>query len=97
MMQIMVQSKALIKKYFKRLVAINGEFIRAEACEVKTLMRLIIMRLNTGNKWTQGELKEFRMHSKNALKIIYALVILLLPGGLLLLPLIAVLLNRSKV
>ncbi len=96
MTQIMTGGKELVWNYFRKVVAVNREFIGEEAGEVKALAHLVMERWDTGKRWTQTELKEFRMHFKNAIKIIYALAIFLLPGGLFLLPFVAGWLHRSK-
>ncbi len=96
MMQIIAHGEELIWNYFRKVVAVNRQFIWEEACELKALLRLVREHWNTGKTWTRGEMKEFRVHLRNALKIVYALIIFLLPGGLFLLPFVAGWLHRSR-
>lgn len=96
MIQIIARAEEVLWNYFRKVVAANREFIGEEADEVRALAHLIRERWNTGKQWTQGELKEVRMHLISALKIIYALIIFLLPGGLFLLPFVAGWFHRSK-
>lgn len=86
----------MIKRYFKRLLIKNKEFILDEVLSVKGLMQLLMKHRNTGQKWTKEEIKEIKIHLKNISKVVPILVIFLLPGGSLLLPFLAEVLDRRK-
>jgi hypothetical protein len=88
--------QAMIINYFKRLMIKNREFILNEVLAVKGLMSLLMKNRNTGEKWTGEEKREIKMHLRNISKVIPVLVIFLLPGGTLLLPILAEVLDRRK-
>ena len=87
----------MMKKYFKRLILVNKEAILMEVLAVKGLMQLLMKIRNTDEKWTTEEKKEIKRHLKNIAKIIPAVVIFVLPGGSLLLPILAEALDRRRV
>ena len=87
----------MMKKYFKRLILVNKEAILMEVLAVKGLMQLLMKILNTDEKWTTEEKKEIKRHLKNIAKIIPAVAIFVLPGGSLLLPILAEALDRRRV
>ena len=83
--------------YFKRLIMKNKEFILEEVLAVKGLMQLLMKQRNMNQEWTKDEIKEIKKHLKNISKVVPALLIFLLPGGSLLLPLFAEILDRRKI
>jgi len=87
----------MMKKYFKRLILVNKEAILMEVLAVKGLMQLLMKTRNTDEKWTTEEKKEIKRHLKNIAKIIPAVAIFVLPGGSLLLPILAEALDRRRV
>lgn len=78
--------KGILAKYRTR--------IRKEAHSVNDLMALLMK--GTQRKWTKGELKEIRFHLMDLSKNIPAIMVFLLPGGLILLPLLVELLDRRQ-
>jgi hypothetical protein len=86
----------MIKKYLKRLIIINKEAILMEVLAIRGLMQLFMKTRNTDEKWTREEKKEIKTHLKNIAKIIPAVAIFSLPGGSLLLPILAEALDRRK-
>jgi hypothetical protein len=86
----------MIVNYFKRLYLQNKELIVEEVLAVKGLMQLIMKQRNTGQKWTRQEKNEIKMHLKNIAKVVPVLFIFLIPGGLLLLPFLAKVLDRRN-
>ena len=64
--------------------------------EVKGLMRLLMKHRDTGKKWTRDELREIRKRLKEISKIVPVVVVFLLPGGTILLPFLAEVLDRRK-
>ena len=62
--------------------------------EVKGLMRLLMKHRMTGKKWTRDELREIRNRLKEISKIVPVVVVFLLPGGTILLPFLAEVLDR---
>ena len=59
-------------------------------------MQLLMKNRNTGEKWTREDKKKIKLHLKSISKLVPALIIFLLPGGLLLLPFLAKVLDRRK-
>lgn len=87
----------MIIAYFKRLIVKNKAFILEEVLAVKGLMQLLMKQRNTDQKWTKEEKREIKNHLKSISKVIPALIIFLLPGGSLLLPVLAEVLDRRKI
>jgi len=86
----------MIKRFLKGLIAKNKEFILSQVLAVKDLMRLLMKNRNTGEKWTRDEIREIRSHLRHIAMLVPALIIFLLPGGSVLLPLLAEVLDRRK-
>jgi len=86
----------MIAIYFKGLMIKNREFILAEVLAAKGLMALLMKHRNTGLRWTGGEKREIKMYLRNISKMIPVLVVFLFPGGSLLLPFLAEVLDRRK-
>jgi hypothetical protein len=59
-------------------------------------MQLLMKHRNKGQKWTREEKKEIKTHLKNISRIVPSVIIFLLPGGSLLLPFLAEVLDRRK-
>ncbi|MDX9714094.1 MAG: LETM1 domain-containing protein [Dissulfurispiraceae bacterium] len=67
-----------------------------QVLEANGLMQLLMKHRNTGAAWTREEKIVIRQHIKNISKIIPILIIFLLPGGSLLLPFLAEVLDRRS-
>ncbi len=87
----------MIKNYVKRLIIINKEAILMEVLAIRGLMQLLMKIRNTDERWTREEKKEIKRHLKNIAKIIPAVALFSLPGGSLLLPILAEILDRRKI
>ncbi len=96
MTSTVVPGLPMIKKYLKRLININKEAILMEVLAIRGLMQLLMKTRNTDEKWTREEKKEVKRHLKNIAKILPAIAIFSLPGGSLLLPILAEVLDRRK-
>ena len=86
----------MMRNYFKRLIIKNREFILTEVLAVKGLMYLLMKNRNTGEKWTKEEKREIKNHLRNISKVIPVIIVFLLPGGTLLLPFLAEVLDRRE-
>lgn len=86
----------MIISYIHKVVRSNREFILEEIVAVKGLMHLLMKQRNTDEKWTKQEKAEIKRHLKNIARIIPALTLFLLPGGSILLPVLAESLDRRK-
>jgi hypothetical protein len=87
----------MLATYFRRLIMKNKEFILEEVLAVEGLMQLLMKQRNMNQEWTKDEIKEIKKHLKNISKVVPALLIFLFPGGSLLLPLFAEILDRRKI
>ena len=86
----------MIKRYLKRLILSNKEAILMEVLSIRGLIQLLMKIRNTDEKWTREEKKEIKSHLRTIAKIIPAAAIFCLPGGSLLLPILAEALDRRK-
>ena len=86
----------MIRSYIKRLIVINKEVILMEVLSIRGLMQILMKTRNTDEKWTKEERKEIKMHLRNIAKIVPAVALFSLPGGSLLLPILAEALDRRK-
>ena len=87
---------SLAIKSLRRLFAGSRKLILNEILGVRGLMKVLMKHRNTGAKWTPEEIAEIRDHVRNISKVVPALIIFLLPGGSLLLPLLAAFLDRRN-
>jgi len=74
----------------------NRAFILQEVLAVKGLMQLLMKIRNTDQRWTKEEKKEIKKHLRNMSKMVPVIVIFILPGGTILLPFLAEILDRRK-
>ena len=86
----------MIKRYFKKLLMKNKDFMLSQVLAVKGLMQLLMKNRNTGEKWTKEESKEIRSHLRHISKMVPVIIVFLLPGGSLMLPFLAEVLDRRK-
>ncbi len=87
---------SIIKRYFKRLLMKNKAFLLDQVLSVKGLMALLMKNRNTGEKWTKEEKREIKRHLKNVSKMVPVIIVFLLPGGTIMLPFLAEVLDRRK-
>ncbi len=80
----------------KVLVDKNKELIYREAEFLGGFMHRLMKQKNTGTKWTKEEKKRLIRDVRHLSYYIPILIIFLLPGGSLILPLLAELLDRRK-
>jgi hypothetical protein len=95
-MGLLKRLTTLARVILKRLIDSNKELILQEGCFMRGFYVLVFKQINTGQKWTKEELRELRRHLWHLSGYIPVLVLFLLPGGSLLLPLLAELLDRRK-
>jgi hypothetical protein len=75
-----------IAEYIKGLFLKGREFLSEGAIETALLFGLCLKYLKVREKMTRKEIREMRIHFKRVLKIVYAVTLFLLPGGLVVLP-----------
>jgi len=86
----------VIRLFLRKLIQKNRALILNEATCINGFMHLLMKRRNTGEKWTNDEKTRLKMHIKHLSLYVPALFIFLLPGGSLLLPVLAEILDRRK-
>jgi len=86
----------MVKRYFKKLLMKNKDFILSQVLAVKGLMQLLMKNRNTGEKWTKEEIKEIKSNLRHISKMVPVIIVFLLPGGSLMLPFLAEVLDRRK-
>ena len=86
----------MVSKFLKGLIIKNKAFILQEVLAVRGLMQLLMKTRNTDQPWTKEEKKEIKRHLRDISKMVPVIVIFLLPGGTLILPLLAEILDRRK-
>ena len=85
-----------LKALVRRQLCTQREFILTNVLEVQGLMRLLMKPRNSGLPWSHDEVGRIRAHLKALARLIPALVVFLLPGGLLLLPVLSEVLDRRQ-
>ena len=86
----------MIRFFLKRLVLKNKELIFREAQQLQGFLHLFFKQRNTALKWTKEEKQQIKNYLKRLSLYVPILVIFVLPGGLLLLPVLAEILDRRK-
>ena len=86
----------MVAKLVNRVIQNNKAFILDQALEVKCLVRLLMKSRNTGEKWTQEEMRQIWAHLKGISRMVPVIVVFLLPGGSLLVPFLAEVLCQRK-
>jgi len=86
----------MVARFFTRLIQKNRAFILAQVLDVKGLMQLLMKNRNTGETWTPEEVRQIRAHLKGISRMVPVILVFLLPGGALLLPFLAEVLDRRK-
>jgi hypothetical protein len=86
----------MIKLFFKKLLAKNKDMILEESQQIRGFMRLLMKHRNTGIVWTQEETYDLKSYVKRLSIHVPVLIIIVLPFGLVLLPILAEILDRRK-
>ncbi len=86
----------MILFFLKRLISRNKEIILKESSYITGFMQLLMKPRNTGEGWTREEKDKLKIDIKHLSSYVPVLIIFLLPGGSLLLPFLAEILDRRK-
>jgi hypothetical protein len=86
----------MIKRIFFSTIAKNKALLLHEAGKINDFMRLLMKYRNTRYVWTKEERKILRVSLWHLSSYIPALIIFCLPGGSLLFPMLAEILDRRK-
>jgi len=90
----MVRTPAPVRRAFE-LAERERKFLLAEMSQVKGLMPVLMRRRNK-QKWTPDELAQIRAHLRRLSKLSPYLVIIVMPGGFAVLPVLAWWLDRRR-
>ena len=90
------KNQFVILRYFKGLLMKNKAFLLGQVLAVQGLMQVLMKNRNTGEKWTREEIKEIKSHLRHISKMVPVIIVFMLPGGSLLLPFLAEVLDRRK-
>ncbi len=86
----------MLMEFLERRLASHRKLILSHVLAINGLMRLLMKVRNTGEPWTPEERREIRSHLWSIARLVPILTVFLLPGGLLLLPILAEVLDRRS-
>jgi len=86
----------MLTEFLKRRLASQRNLILPHVLAIQGLMRLLMKVRNTNEPWAPEERREIRSHLWSIARLVPILIVFLLPGGLLLLPILAEVLDRRK-
>ena len=86
----------MIKSYFRSLAVKNRDLIVEEGEQIRGFMHLLMKHRNTGERWTPEETEDLKSHVKRLSLHVPVLIMIALPFGLVLLPILAEILDRRK-
>ena len=87
----------MIRTFLKNQLLKHRALFFQEAQRISGFLYLLMKQRNTGEKWTPEETKEIKGQLKYLAVYIPILLIFLLPGGSLLLPFLAEVMDRRRV
>jgi hypothetical protein len=85
-----------IISYLDNLFKRYKDIIYTEGQRMRGFLVLLMKRRNTGIPWSKEEKQEIRNHLRHISKVVPLLIIFLLPGGTILLPVLAFFLDRRR-
>ncbi len=86
----------MIKFLLGKIISRHRETFFREASLIQDFMYILFKRVNKGERWTRDERKQLKLHLIHLSGYIPILIIFLLPGGSLLLPMLAEVLDRRR-
>ena len=86
----------MLKFFLKKLILKNKTLIFHEAQQMQGFLFLLFKERNTDTKWTREEKEQIRKYLKHLSAYIPVIILFILPGGSLLLPILAEILDRRK-
>jgi hypothetical protein len=87
---------SMLKLFLKSLILKNRDLIFQEAQQMQGFLVLLFKQRNTDSKWTREEKKQIKEDLKRLSAYVPVILIFILPGGSLLLPILAEILDRRK-
>lgn len=88
--------KEMLVNFVRSQVRKNKDLILHEARHIEGFMTLLMKQRNTGERWTFRERVQLKRDIKRLVGYIPVLCIFLLPGGLLLIPFFAEVMDRRQ-
>jgi hypothetical protein len=92
----MARGRFMIRFFLKSLILKNRDLIFSEAQRFQGLLQLFFKQRNMDLKWTKEEKQQIKDYLKRLSLYVPILIIFVLPGGSLLLPILAEILDRRK-
>lgn len=86
----------MIRFFLKRLILKNKALIFSEAQQFQGFLHLLFKQRNTDLKWTKEEKQQIKNYLKRLSLYVPILIVFALPGGSLMLPVLAEILDRRK-
>jgi hypothetical protein len=86
----------MIRFILKRFILKNKDLIFREAQQFQGFLHLLFKQRNTDLKWTKEEKEQIKNHLKRISLYVPILLIFILPGGSLMLPILAEILDRRE-
>jgi hypothetical protein len=86
----------MLKTFFKNTIIKNRALIRRESAEMRDFMSLLMKHRNTNVRWSPDEIRELKAHLVHLSFYVPVFIVFSLPGGTLLLPLLAEVLDRRE-
>jgi hypothetical protein len=86
----------MIGRLIKSQIKKNRDLILNEAQQMNGFIRLLMKQRNTGTRWTQSEKVQLRRYILWLARLVPVLCIVLLPGGSLLIPVMAEVIDRRE-
>ncbi len=79
----------MLKTFLKRTISKNKSLILRESQGMHNFTILLMKQRNTGNDWTNEDIKKIKSHLIHMALYVPVLIVFLLPFGFLLLPVLA--------
>jgi hypothetical protein len=92
----LTRARFMIRLFLKSLILKNKDLIFSEAQQFQGFLHLFFKQRNTDLKWTKEEKQQIKNYLKRLSLYVPILIIFVLPGGSLLLPVLAEILDRRK-
>jgi hypothetical protein len=86
----------MIGRFIRSQIRKNMDLILSEARRIDGFIQLLMKQRNTGVKWTQPEKARLKRHILRLVGLAPVLCVFLLPGGSLLIPVMAEVIDRRK-
>ena len=86
----------MLKFFLKRLILKNKTLIFHEAQQMQGFLVLLFKERNTDSKWTREEKEQIKTYLKRLSAYVPVIILFLFPGGSLMLPILAEILDRRK-